>query len=683
MQFEILSFAQDNGCNIQINKHEMDITVIIQEIVMINDNSRKYQIQMKAGEKDDVKVFTASEIKRRRFLQEFSVFIEGFIEDEEKLYRILRSAIFQKVFMENEKMYQTSYNGLQRVNGKWMVVYTNGSLYKDGFHPEVYSGISGAYFPKSAMMDLGENKEIIERLFKEYNRNPEVFYPLFIVLLMAIINGYFRNIGEPTFMKLTLWLDGVSGSGKTELAKAAGMYLFSDESLNREVISVTGRRSYAMRRLGQSSGNVCILDDVKREAVRERKNSVKTIVDDYLRSVFQGKLTDPGSKDADPIWIDACAVITGEYIETNESQNARILYMKVDGFLKKKSNSNALRILQEHPMWLTAVCGGYICWFLKRIEESSFSKLVKEKLKRMRSERNPYKDINNAERLNENRRMVEMAAWLIEMYFQEIGMSEEFIGRFHNNASRSIKGICDDTFTLLGGEQMVVRKVMERIFEKCKIRKAHYQKNHFSYYQWKYRQEYFWIDKEDDFVWIEDYRRSMLKTDVEEHDQYNEKPYLLIREDRFIELFQAELLNLSKEKQISSALTDKLMLNLPKKLKEMQVLFKQHRSDSEWGRHAIDYPVFGQKIWYDKEYNSYVDDYVDVKKTRCNVEFAKVLQLNTEHPCIEILEKRMEDDTDIETIYEAVERWQIFGEDVHEIYRCRNAFTNSKSLYVG
>lgn len=174
-------------------------------------------------------------------------------------------------------------------------------------------------------------------LFDQYNRNSNVFYPLFLFNVMAITNGYFRSVFEPCFMKLTLWLDGSSGSGKTELAKTAGNYTFTDESLNRELISVTDNRKYALRRLSQSSGMVRILDDVKKENTSERKNSSKIIVDDFLRSIFQGKVTDSGSgRNPGPKWIDACAIITGEYLETVESQNARLLYLKVDGFLKDR-----------------------------------------------------------------------------------------------------------------------------------------------------------------------------------------------------------------------------------------------------------------------------------------------------------------------------------------------------------
>lgn len=93
-------------------------------------------------------------------------------------------------------------------------------------------------------------------------------------------------------MRLSLWLDGESSSSKTELAKA-GTYAFGDKEFCRKVLSsVTGKRKDILTMLLQSSGCVSIIDDVKQEDVRDRRNSVKNNVDDCLRSVFQGCLTD-------------------------------------------------------------------------------------------------------------------------------------------------------------------------------------------------------------------------------------------------------------------------------------------------------------------------------------------------------------------------------------------------------
>lgn len=47
-------------------------------------------------------------------------------------------------------------------------------------------------------------------------------------------------------------------------------------------------------------------------------------------------MTDIESTNSKPVLIDTCAIITGEYMEKIESQNARIIYLDVDGFVKDK-----------------------------------------------------------------------------------------------------------------------------------------------------------------------------------------------------------------------------------------------------------------------------------------------------------------------------------------------------------
>lgn len=491
--------------------------------------------------------------------------------------------------------------------------------------------------------------------------------------IMAISNGYFRMIGEPTFMKLTLWLDGASGSGKTELAKAVGMYTFYDEGTNKELISVTGNRKYALNRLAQSSGMVCVLDDVKQEQVRERKNSVRNIIDDFIRGVFQGRLTDGGTgKNAQAKWMDTCAVITGEYIETNESQNARIFYLKVDGFLKEERNSQVLRKLQENPKWLTVVCGNYIWWFLKKIQESSFSGLLREYLKALRNQELIYCQINNSERLNENRNMLQLTAYLAENYFRDIGMNENFVSQFCNKAKRSVDAICESTFGLLGGTEAVFLKILERLFSKSTIRKARYEK--WKYWEkgnwWKdrcdYYQAYFWINDREDFLWIDDYNESMRK---ERSGDVNEQSYLIIREKKFEELLIKECDLLVENGDISSKISDEIKKNYLKIAREMQIIYKQYRSDCSFGRPTVKYPVF-------KRWHSNGECPID-----CEVWYEATIQFNTAHQCIKTIKERLEKEESDEEMFEVVENWNVVGKELKEIYQVRKAFTSSKSVY--
>ncbi|MBD5503560.1 MAG: hypothetical protein HDR09_07405 [Lachnospiraceae bacterium] len=677
---QIQGYEQQEGCYIQKGDRMTNFILDVKKIIFEKEGVIKYKftIETTSGEMY-IKFVSVPQVKKQHFLQELPLFIK----EEQQFYKQLCLTLSEKEFADEAIEYQTGRNGLQKIKEQNMYVFTNGSISVEGFHPEIYSGVGKLYIPEAAV--LKDSAEIIMKLFREYDRNPDIFYILFLFNVMAISNGFFRKIGEPEFMKLTLWLDGSSGSGKTELAKAVGAYTFGDLEMNKELIAATGKRRDALRHLAQSSGSVCILDDVKAERVRERKNSMRNIIDDLIRSTFRGRLTDTVGMDSEPEWIDSCVLITGEYLDTCESLNARMMYMKVDGFVDQDKNSQALRVLSKNPMWLTSVCIGYIGWFLGMMSETSFPELLQQKLSELRNSEKMYGEINNSARLNENQYMLKMAAELSKMFFQKIGMSQEFVEHFSCNSKRSIKAITESTFCLLGGEKMLIMKALEKIFMECNIRKAKYQREFWRYNEWKYQQEYFWIRKDEDFVWIDDYKQSILKECQNENDQYADKPCLIICATRFDELFRRTVEKILGEFQISSKVLDKLLANPLKMLREMQIIYKQYRADSKWGRPAVNYPVYELSTvssfqYPDDVYYGLGYDNTPCEAVICNVDCEPVIQINTEHPCINVLKRRM-DNIDPEDAYGGVRGWQIRGITKEEAYHIRKTFTNSKSLY--
>lgn len=677
---KLRGYTQEARSYIKDGTQVTDFVLSVKKIIVGKEGACQYKIFVEVTDGDIFeRTITLQQLKRHCFLQELPLFVK----EGDVFYKQVYTSVIEKNFTTEETEWQTNQNGMQEVRGKRVYVFTNASVAIDGFHPEIYSGV-GNLFISDAAISQGL-VETAGKLFQEYNRNVNIFYPLFLYNIMGISNGFFRTIGEPEFMKLTLWIDGKSGSGKTELAKVAGAYTFGDNMLNKELVAATGKRRDALRHLAQSSGSVCILDDVKAERVRERKNSMRNTVDDLIRSTFRGRLTDTVGADTETEWIDACALITGEYLDTCESQNARLMYMKVDGFVDDEKNSQVLRILSKNPMWLTTVCVGYIQWFLKMMNESSFPNLLQEKISGMRNGEKKYEGINNSARLNENRHMLEMAAELSEMFFKEMDMSQEFVECFHKNAERSIMAVTESTFCLLGGENMLFLKAIERVFLGCNIRIAQYQRESWRCNEWQYQQEYFWIRKDEDFVWIEDYNKSVLKSGQNENEQYDMKPCLIIRADRFDEMFRDAVQNLANEMQISSEIFDRLLVNPLKKLRELQIIYKQYRKDSKWGRPAVNYPTYSlskvNDFQYPEDFYAF-SEYVDTshEKTICDLECEPVIQINTGHSCVNVLKKRM-DDTDSENTYENVRSWHIRGKTVGEAYCTRKAFVNSKSLY--
>lgn len=496
------------------NYETTNFTLAAKKIIILDSGTAVFYFEVYTQERKYKAEVSPDKIKRTRFLRDFPVMIK----DEKAFYEQLRQTIFEMRFAESETIYQTNRNGIQKVNGDWMFVYTNGSIGADGHHPNIHSGIPGFYLPLETVMGLGKDtgknpgkrKEAVKKLFHEYNRNPDVFYPLFLLNLMSVTNGFFRIHGEPGFMKLTFWMDGASGSGKTELAKAAGSYAFMDEDLNGNLVSATAKRSYALENLERSSGRVFILDDVKGEKVRERKNSVRNIVDDCLRSIFQGRLTDVSRAQAAPANIDACALVTGEYMEMEESQNARLMYLKVDGFLKDRKNSSALRVLQDHPLLLTEVCTDYIRWLMEKMDCADFWPQLAARLDEMRGCMKSYAGIHNAERLSENENMLKMAAEMAKDYLWDIGLPKEYTEKWRKYAASGIESVCSNTFALLGGEEMILQKALEKALRTCRIRKARYERAYQNGDGFAFRQDYFMLRKDDEFLYIENYEQSLL-----------------------------------------------------------------------------------------------------------------------------------------------------------------------------
>lgn len=666
---QIQTLELGDGCYMK-NGNRITNFILYAEQIKKKGGKVAYRIEIDIGGEIFEMNISPEDLNKRRFLSGFP----AYIEKEAEFYKLLRKSLFEKKFEEEEILYHTEENGLQMVNGKYVFVFSNGSLSKNGFCKAISSQIEGVYLPEEAVLSPEQIKAVSENLFKHYNICPKVFYLLFLNNIMAITNGYFRTLDEEYFMKLIIWLDGVTDSGKSRVVEAVGAYTYSNEKLKPDYVSATVKRRYAMRRLAQMSGSVFILDDYKVEEVRERRNNVKVLIDDCIRSVFQGKTTDVDTVKSKEKTIDACAVITGEFVETKESLNARMVYINIDRSISDDAFKNTVAILKSNRLWLTSVCAGYIQWLLKMMEENSFPELLKARLKELRKEKQEYGGINSAVRLNENRRMLEMAKELTTDYFKEVGMPSEFIHNFQQMAKQSIETAMDSTFELLGAEQAIMTSIMERIFSNCKIRNAVYQES-YSYDKYKYCQQHFWLHEDDEFVWISDYQKSLVRKERGDNDQYVTPAFLIIREEIFNSLIEKEIELLAKKSRISSRITDKLLVGYERKLREMQIVYKRYRADSKWGRKAVKYPVFKNRIYIDN------DGYMEYEQIDCHVWNEKVVQINTEHSCVRMIKERIYNNINIEEPFRDVNSWKIRGKEEDDIYKERKSFMNSKTLY--
>ena len=233
-----------NGGYAKEGKQLSNFVVAAEKIIMPDKISLEFCLEIKCGAKVYPLRKTLGEITGRKFLRNVPVLLY----DESGFYQRFRRALLETDFGAEDTFYLVNNPGLQEVNGRFVYVFSNGCIWENGFSPLVYSGMGRAYIPEKAVLnpalDKGAVRNSVCRLLAIFNCNPEVFYPLFFLNISAICNGYFRRLGEREFMKFTVWMDGKSGSGKTELAKAAGTFVFADKELNPNFVSATGKSKY-------------------------------------------------------------------------------------------------------------------------------------------------------------------------------------------------------------------------------------------------------------------------------------------------------------------------------------------------------------------------------------------------------------------------------------------------------
>jgi len=637
------------------------------------ETDEEYEVQIKILNKKFCERLSLSQIKSLRFLSGYGT---GF-EKNAKYYCLIRRALFQQVLSDEYISYETRRNGFQRVNHQWMFVYGRAGIDKSGYNPNVKSQCGGVYISERNVLKLPECIPYVKEIFNIYRQNVGVFYLIFLNDIMTLTNGYCDLvIGEETLMRIVTWLEGESGSGKTETARS-GLFAFTSEDGRRRPVPKTANKKDVLLKLVQSSGSLYILDDVKEEVASQRKHDGKIVVDDVIRSVFQGFLESPAKGYQEYERIDCCAIITGEFLDTHKSQNARILYRNMDGFLDDRKNAEALRRLQEHPEWLSIVCNGYMQWLSARADDDNFNELVKTKIGEIRKESKIYEGFINATRLNETLSMVKLAEWMAGRFFHDIGMGKMFAKEFHENMDRCINEVMNSTYHVLEGGKMVLRKALEWVFRKAGIRKAAYRYSS-GYSDLVYRQEYFWISSDqDDFVLIDDYGKS-LETDTRKSRKYDGLTVCLIRQELFENLILEGMQNLgSMGVTVSSETTKKITKELWKMLMEMRIIYEVPRADSRYGRPMKQYPVFRIYISY--------DDFGVAYERDCIVRFENVVQVNIEHPYIEGLIEDMKE-MDTENIFEAVGSWHILDADknraaVESFFMERKRFMSGKTLF--
>ena len=165
-----------------------------------------------------------------------------------------------------------------------------------------------------------------------------------------------------------------------------------------------------------------------------------------------------------------------------------------------------------------------------------------------------------------------------------------------------------------------------------------------------------------------------------ENDEYDESPGLIIREEVLLLLLKVEIEDLVGEGKAVSSIADKVICNLPKMLKKMQIIFRKYRADDKWGRTAVEYPVYRKMYRAGDRRNKYTREWERGEITVCDMSYDRVIQMNTGHPCVKVLLGKLDNNEEIKNGLEDVGEWEEESEDKEKAYMVRTRFKNSKSL---
>lgn len=505
-----------------------------------------------------------------------AVYVENIKEFDRSFKRTLVS-VTKDMAISKYILNRPSFNN---VEGNVVFCFSNGAITKEGFDSRIYTNVDGYYFSGDAMND--EEFQSQAGLFMDIMLPcMESMYPVFLMNIMSVLSEPLRQWGVKT--DLTLWLDGNSGSGKTSLAIAAGTFTNRDSYGGKRVVSSTEKISHVVTALAESCGIPVIFDDVKYEKTQRQREKSTVSIDIVLRSIYQGRATEKLPKSV-PYTGDVytCAIVTGEYMETQESQNARLLYLNISEFVQDEKSRYALSQIQKHSRLIGTIVGRFIMWWIIQEEENQLQKKWQYIYQQMREEKWLYDTLKNGQRLKDNRAGLIFATRIFKQFVNDsIKMEGDKQKYFFEQAERSIDLAVKNTFNLLQGMDGVVRQAMKEVLdnavEECQMRIANYCVDRYGNdHQEKFCLLHDWdTDWEDTFVWINETKKSLQdrETDILIADDY---PSLIIKRDTLMDLIFRRLEGYIKEGRISQYDVDKISLPY---LAKMKLIYSFPRSE--------------------------------------------------------------------------------------------------------
>ncbi len=636
-------------------KEETNFLISLETVaVRLPDSEHVYGFKILVdGDKEYFKEFSAKELNRNRWVSDIPVPV--FIQDRKQFYREFQKALIKESREREIQQYIIEGVGLQEVKGRTVFVFSNGAITSQGFEPQIYTRIPGFYFSGDIADRMASIKNI-NKLIDVMSVNMEVFYPLFLANILSVVALPFKQWGLPA--PPTIWLDGNSGSGKTSLAKAVASFTEQDVYGGKKIVSSTEQIRQVTENLVKSTGIPFIFDDVKYEATQRQREKSRTSFDIVLRSVYQGEVTELASKENfGNKEVCTCAVVTGEYMETSESQNARLVYLNISEFIQDPDNRTALKTLQEYPALISNTIGCFIQWWIQKNEDSGFRGTCLKKYDEIRNETWIYEGLPNGERLKTSRAVMQLATGLFQGFLKEVGDLKQYSQQFIQSAEESVDAVVKNTFHLLGGMEAAVRQaigeILEEASEKGEIRQAVLREISNKYGRACEIREYCgnaWAQEEfcilenlddrtmDAFVFIPENKKTLEKAD-KGYIIADEAPVMIIEKNRLLDLLHIKMEEYAEKKILSAKDADKVTIPM---LVRMQLIYGSPRKGGGV-RGDKKYPLLS---YYSRREYVNEEDYFGYCQTNlhewypCEVKSASVVQCNLSDPLYQPILKK-------------------------------------------
>lgn len=584
-----------------------------------------FTILVEGGQEVDIDV-EAQEINRNRWLHKLpvAVWCDDIVIKE--FYKKIQVSLPTLEDQFPQIDYIVPRTGFQKINGNWVFVFSNGSITAEGFYGNLYSKTPGFVFDGNCQ---STDEEGAVRFLDLIRKQAETLYPILALNLMAVTRDFFADMGID--LALSLWLEGCSGSGKTTLAKVLGKFTYPELPFKgdinawhkRSVLSATERIPVVLYTLTESHGQTVIVDDIKEERAQRQREKSWTIVDIVLRSVYSGITTERREKHTNlsESKVGTCAIFTGEYRQTAESQNARMILEDVSEFMQNEEKRQILTQLQENPEWQANLIGGFIRWLMIQDDEKKGSEHWLKYWEQKTGEIWAYENSTNGQRLKDTRNRLLFITGVFNQYLRERFYRDNVVQDFDYAAVESIQSVIQRTFENLGGLKAVALSlfsdIAKELVENKGIRCALFEDGRVgARFEWHFLEEQFCFLYDlnnkryrEEALFIPEVKRSLEESE-KELKSVDKEAVLLIPLDTFEEKVQEQFENYTETGNIMKATRNKLSLQLFAQLKLIEVW---SRSDG-LARYFKDYPVIEKQSFCNTRTRRYEDEVVLKKR---------------------------------------------------------------------